>query len=380
VAALAGCGQAPHTPFQPCDVQQSACQVRTFLALEERRGQLWDPWAVPPPVAVISREVLRRWLGSGGGDDVWDNSLRALDLLPPNLDATSADQLWRLENGLAFYWSERKLVTFVEGRVPPGELAAVSMLTHEYAHAAQDREFGIAAPGPLTTDLDLVRTSLIEGEAEFYGTLARLEMEATDPASFDWAANYRHWLSNVRSDILFVASAHTHLRLSMPYPAGGWLIASAWLSGRTAGVNRVFLDPPRSFLGLMRVAEGLSYDVPLAPRCTLPADRPGYIVADVDTLGAGLFYAFLARLSGREADSWQAALTWRGDQIWVVQNATSRNMATLWRVHAPGLRASPLGPILEAQPGPPVLEGDNLIFWSGDEAAQQLRRTLVCPD
>ena len=35
-----------------------------------------------------------------------------------------------------------------------------------------------------------------------------------------------------------------------------------------------------------------------------------------------------------------------------------------WRIHLPGIRQSPLGPLLEARTEPPVLQGDDVLFWS----------------
>jgi hypothetical protein len=376
------CARAAPTPFEPCDVKEASCQVQTFLAVEERRGQLWDPWAAPPPVYVITRDDLRRILATGAqGFNLWTLPLQELGLLAGNVDVARADDLWRLDNGLAFYWSRDKLVTLIGERLPPGDIGATATLAHEYVHAAQDREVGIAFPPGLGTDLQIVRTSLIEGEAEFFGALARLEMEGSDPAAFDWNTHYRGWLTSERNDTIHVTSPHTHVRLALPYPLGGGFLARAWLRAGAAGINRAFLDPPRSTLELMLASEDQPGHVPRAAPCVLAPDRARFRPIDVDTLGAALFYAFLVRLTDREADSWQSALTWRGDQLWLAQNAVTGTLTTLWHIRAPGFAASPLGPLLSASAGPPLVEGDDVFFWSEDDPdlAQVIRHTLVCP-
>jgi hypothetical protein len=54
-------------------------------------------------------------------------------------------------------------------------------------------------------------------------------------------------------------------------------------------------------------------------------------------------------------------------------------VALLWQVHAPTLGDSPLGSRLRARSEPPILDGENLLFWSGDPATvETLRRSVVC--
>jgi hypothetical protein len=131
----------------------------------------------------------------------------------------------------------------------------------------------------------------------------------------------------------------------------------------------------------MLASEDQPGHVPRAAPCVLAPDRARFRPIDVDTLGAALFYAFLVRLTDREADSWQSALTWRGDQLWLAQNAVTGTLTTLWHIRAPGFAASPLGPLLSASAGPPLVEGDDVFFWSEDDPdlAQVIRHTLVCP-
>ena len=100
---------------------------------------------------------------------------------------------------------------------------------------------------------------------------------------------------------------------------------------------------------------------------------------DRDTLGAGLLYATLLALSGKEEESWEASLSWRGDRMWIYEHPLHRTVR-LWRVHAPGLVSSRLGTFLAGRTTPPRLEGDDLLYWAPDvpDLAEALRNSQRC--
>jgi len=386
---LASCGPAPRAPFTPCPIQESRCRVDTFLALEGERGQLLDPWAQPPYVSVISVPELQRRLDLlrllVQGPDAWGpwtGPLRELGLLSPQLSVVDSDQRWAAENTGAFYWSRDKEVTIVDRGRALDDITAVSVLTHEYTHAAQDREFGLRfSLDWQTTDEELVRVTLVEGEAELYGLLARLRMEGPDPAGFASDGYFRDWLRAMRDQTAIVDSPHTHVRLSLPYPTGGLLMARAWLRGRSTAVNRILLHPPGSFASILRAIEDRPDPGPPRPLCrrrVIPADQ--FQLLGTDRLGAALLYAYLVRTFGDEEEAWQAAFTWHGDQLWSLRDRKVDRNVTFWNVHTVGLRNTPLGARLAASPAPPRLEGDDLLVWTGlDQAAvMALRQATSC--
>lgn len=389
VLLLFGCGPAPRAPFTPCPIQERQCRVDTLLALEGERGQVWDPWAQPPFVSVISVEDLQRRLDLLRlltlGPDAWGpwaRPLGDLGLLSPQLTISESDRRWAAENTTAFYWSRDKEVTIIDrGRVL-NDLDAVAILAHEYTHAAQDREFGLefleAWP---TTDSELVRMTLVEGEAELYERLARLRMEGVDPSTFDFRLYFGGWLRSVRNETAAADSPHTHVRLDMPYPAGGLLMARAWQRGGSAAVDRVLLERPQTFATILRTIEDRPEPGPIRPLCKarmIPAEQ--YFLLAVDRLGAALLYAYLARAFNDDEGAWEASLTWQGDQLWSLKDRTSNLDVTFWNVHAPGLRNTPLGMRIAAGSGPPRLVGDDLIFWTSatDEAALTLHQATSC--
>jgi hypothetical protein len=386
-ALLAGCGPAPRPTFAPCPVQDQRCRVDTFLALEAERGQLWDPWTQPPRVVLITVPELQRrtalldaviqpaWFN-------WLDPLRSLGLLMPGVTVSDADQRWEAVNTSAMYWPPGKEVSIIDRAQPLDDAPSAATLAHEYTHAAQDREFGLRfGEGRITTDREMVRQSLVEGEAELYEQLARLRMAGADPDTFDWSEHFHGWLRSVREQTPLVDAPHTHVRRSLPHPAGGLLMAQAWQRGGPTAVNRILLAPPVTFVAIMLALDGRPAPAPptrLCSRQSLPAGRVAFL--DTDRLGAALFYAYLARTFGGETDAWQAALTWRNDQIWSLLDATSGAPITFWRIQTSGLRDTPLGTMLAARVDPPALIGDDVLFWSGIDRpeAESLGLATAC--
>jgi hypothetical protein len=388
LALLAGCGPAPHPPFLPCPIQERQCLTDTFLALEGERGQLWDPWARPPSVGIISTVELKRRLelldSINRSTEIWSDwsdPLRNLGLLSPTMDVIESDNRWDVENTIAVYWTRNKEVTVVDRSRPLDGIDAVATVAHEFTHAAQDREFGMRfGIERFSTDRELVRVTLTEGEADLYRLLAQVRMEGGYPELYGIDRYFRAWLGDVRAQILTADSPHTHARLALPYPAGGLLMARAWLRGRSPAVNQILLHPPATFVSIMHALEDLpdpGPPVPLCNRRVIPVDQ--FQVLASDRLGAGLLYAYLARLLGTEGEAWKAALTWRGDQLWSLRDRQSAPV-TFWSVHTAGLRDTATGALLAARTEAPRLVGDELLFWSGigADAALALHAVTNC--
>jgi hypothetical protein len=380
-----GCGEPPAPAIHACNVVEPACQRQVFVALEGLRGQIWDPWLSPPPVEVVTPEQherrVERELGGAVISSGWNGSLQRLGVLAPGADVGAADRRWFVDNATAVYWYQLGRVSIVDRgrRFDDGE--ATGTLFHEYAHAAQDRDLDLGAPGSSITDREMVRKALIEGEAMVYQRLAVAAMNGTAPRDFDWDGYFRNWLAGERAATAASPSAHAHVRLSFPYPLGGSLLARAWLRAGRTGINQLFLAPPRASLDLMLDIEGRPAVAhhPSLP-CPRARDPEGARIMDRDSLGAALFYAFLARNFGDDEEAWQAALTWRGDVLWLLSEDRARPALTFWKVHAPDLRATSLGRRLEGRTVPPVLDGEHLLFWDSADAAQvdRMKVALVC--
>jgi hypothetical protein len=381
----AGCGSSPHVPFAPCDTQSSECQTQVYRAVAERRGQPWDPWSKPPRVGLISLDGLRRRLELDpavfGRNGLWSQSLQQLDLLTTVLSVSGADELWQLDNLDAVYSPLGRAVTMVDRGRSTSDAAATAVLARVFVLAAQDREIGTLTTDLITTDQTMLRTALLEGEAELYGTMARVEMDGQDPAAYDWDGHFRPWVAEVRAQTLVAPSSHTLVRLALIRPLGGAWMARAWRRARDVGVDDAFLRQPPSFLALMQAQTGVAVAPRTPGRCQLSLDRDAFRSLDRDELGAGVFYAYLSGLSSLESEAWTSALTWQRDEIWIFADLVRAKQVFLWRVHAPGLAASPLGALLATRPGPPFLEGDDLYVFSPEDtdAIAAIRKGLACP-
>jgi hypothetical protein len=374
VAATApGCAEPPHGPIEACPILEADCQQRLFLATDRLRGRIWDPWSVMPRVEVVGRDIYRRRAEAiaaerprAASSALWSGALQGLGVLAPGLDVATADQRWLGDLSLAYYDPHPNRVTIVDRGAEMDAIEATRTLVHEYVHALQDRDLGLDWGPVLTTDQEMVRAAMIEGEAGLFDQLARLEMEGVAPAEFDWEDHFGSWLVADRGFTPFAPSAHSHVRLSFPYPTGGAFLARTWRAGGVVRVQRLFTSHPRTFVELMLSAEGRpAPEAQRRPSCTSPRGVGGATVLSVDTLGAALLYAHLLHVFEREPEAWEAALGWRGDRIWLLDQRDGGPPATFWRVHAPSLATSPLGPLLRDRRDPPVIEGEDLLMWEG---------------
>jgi hypothetical protein len=386
LALAAGCQPLEPPNITACDSRQNACQQQLAQGVEQLRGRLWDPWWPRPEVVIITPDeqrqiaaLIARDLRRAAASGIWSEALQQVGLLGVSLDVATADQAW-FETALAAYWPAAKAVTVVDRGQALDDVRAAEVLSHELVHAFQDRELNFAGFSPLSTDQEMVRMALTEGEAVVYAKVAEQHMRGEDPAAFDWNGYFGDWMAALRAQTAEVRSAHSHIRLSFPYPVGGAFLAQAWQSQGVIGVDRHFLHPPRSFLELLLANEGAPAPAPSGPvDCTEPRVLSFGGVVSSDTLGAGLLYGHLVNVFEQEVDAWAAALTWRGDRLWLMFDA-NRRPVTFWRVHAPGIGATALGPALAGRTDPPVLEGDELVFWSGtsSDALAEMRARLTC--
>jgi hypothetical protein len=369
LALSAGCGP-PAVEVSACDVRQTGCQQRLLQGVESMRGRLWDPWSRPPKMDVITSdrqqllaEAVARDLRRAIDANFWSPVLRSAGLIR-ELDVISADQLW-FASAAAVYWPRSKTVTIVDRGRPLNDVPTTGILVHELVHAFQDRELDFQTFSPLTTEQEMVRSALTEGEASLYQQLAVLQMEGADPGQFAWEDHFRVWMRSLREVTAFEPSPHTHVRLSFVYPAGGAFLSRAWRQYGITGVNRAFRQHPRTFVELLLSLEGRPPAQALHPAdCSPPGGLPYRSVQADDTLGAGLFYAHLVGVFGLEPEAWETALLSRGDRMWVLTDGLGP-AGMFWRIRVPNVRASPLGPQLEARTDPPVLQGDDVLFWSG---------------
>jgi hypothetical protein len=345
-----GCGAGPTAELAPCQPREESCREQVFLAVEQMRGDAWDPWARPPPARTITVE---QYLAS---------------IVEPDVDVP-------ILIPAAYFDAGDGVVVIVEDAGRSDLLATVD-LVHAQVNAAQARELG-AYVGP-TTDWAMVRGALTEGEAVLYATIAELRMTGADPRQYDWDARFHDELASIRQLAPSAPSSSRSVRQWLQAPLGGALAARAWLRDGHVGVNELFLHPARSFIDLMLGFEGRPAADAQLPRCGLAATLQARLTT-ADSLGAGDLYTYLASISGLEQESWDAALRWRGDDYLVLAGGLGE-AAAFWTVTVPGLADGPLGEQLAARRLPPVLSGDYLVYWHADNPAlaEAVRAAITC--
>jgi hypothetical protein len=375
LGAGAGCEGRDQFELRACTIEHARCRRDVFLAIEQLRGQLWDPWSEPAPVVVVTRDQYRTLLENTSETTPEKLAAGALGLTPPGTSVADADAAWRLANTEAYYHQSLEAVVFVGDERLTDPVAGPLLLAREYLHAAQDREFALGRFGTrTTTDWEVVRRAMVEGEAELYKQLAALQILGIAPDSFDWNQHVRSTLVAAREVLIESELPYAAARLSMPRALGASIFMSAWQQGGAAAAHRLFVDPPRTSLEVMlasrdRVPTG-SFG---APSCEPPPPQAFNTFIAEDQLGALVLYAFLLHRFGLDRDAWEAALTWRGDRLRAFIDHQDR-VLTIWSVRAPALRHTDLGRALVERQEPPILYGDELIFWSRD--APDIRASL----
>jgi hypothetical protein len=346
-----GCGAAPTVELAPCQPREESCREQVFLAVEQMRGDAWDPWARPPSARMIP---VQAYLASRAEPDVD---------VPTTIPA-------------AYFEPGDGVIVVVEDAARPDLLATID-LVHALVNAAQARELG-ASTGS-TTDWAAVRGALTEGEAVLYAKIAELRMTGADPAQYDWAALFHDEVASIRQLAPSAPSSSNTLRVWLQSPLGGAVVAKAWLRDGHVGVNQLFLHPPRSFVDLMLAFDGRpASDGQQLPRCGLSSTLQVRLTV-ADSFGAGDLYTYLASVTGLDQESWDAALRWRGDDYWgfVDEHGAA---ARFWTATVPGLSDGLLGETLAARGLPPVLSGDHLVYWGADNPAlaEAVRAAVTC--
>jgi hypothetical protein len=97
---LAAC--SGDSALSPCDIRDSTCRLDVFLAVQDVRGSLWDPWIEPPPMDVISEAEYRAQViaereraRQQTGIDYFTEALKLLRMIDPA--ETPSDRLYGRE-------------------------------------------------------------------------------------------------------------------------------------------------------------------------------------------------------------------------------------------------------------------------------------------
>ena len=341
LAGLAACGgdDAPSGPQDVlrCDITEPVCQGAIFASVAE----VVDVDEVEvPPVRTISVAQFEQELQRGvnrddlTGNDARTRGLRLMGFIPESsASATQASIDHRVSAIAAYYDRGNQSITIIDRDYD--ELAAQSILAHEFLHAIQDREVGIGSvyADVDTTDGVMGARTVIEGDATYVSFAWVYEQLGVELDALDWQRIYEDFQGRLRARAADPELAITSTASSFPYAYGiallGRVIQADGLPGRAA----MFTDPPPSalagMLGYSAFREN-GFTPVNAPDAAFPAPPVGSEPASENRVGAWYFFATLLRLGFDELASWVGATTWRGDQFGIFEDGAE--VVAVWRI------------------------------------------------
>jgi len=379
VMAAVGCGCGGDTTLDPCDIRKSSCQHDVFLAVQDVRGDTWDPWLDPPGMRVISAERYRQELAqhqlglpdSLQSPDYQTAALQLLHMLDPD-ERPDAAAAFAAATVAAYYDSDKRRITIVDRGDATDHPHDVRTLAHELVHAAQARELGFSTfkQSIATSDAGFALSTVLEGEAKLYENLVDFKQNHASPAGYDWDAYHEHYIHSMREQVVRETSPFRAATWGLSYPLGSRYCTEAYLSAGPIGVRRAIQDRPLTSVSFMRLdalleaqeleldaaGEGpspsatttganvaaamleldASDDASDAPdltdvadnhgtdssattpqRCVTATAPGGYRQVGIDSLGALALYAFATRIwvDDAEPQAWKQSLFLRADRL-----------------------------------------------------------------
>jgi len=360
---LAGCGAVEEDDgclHQVCDITDPACIVRIAEVVAcQRDSEVLEPEVRFATIAEVSEawqgdapenlEVARRYYAG-----------EALVGLMPSDYAPEDAATDSLENVAAFYDPEFEEIVIIEDHLSDTERAYLVLL-HEMIHAYQDEAYDLDLlwdEHATTLDRSLGLRAAVEGEAELYTLLARVELDGVDPNRVDWKRTYESFQEDMLREAKFTETPSLDVRSLFPYAWGGLLMAEAWESGGAAKLSGLVREPPDSVRRVMagyrtRPPIPVNRDVELDPRA-VPV-LPGHTLIGGAHKSVWLLNAMLQR-TARVGYAWYDPLEHVGaDYLSVFENDVTGQPVAVWRFVEDqlALRGGLLGP--------------DLTVWSDDD-------------
>lgn len=326
--------------LDPCDIRKSSCQFDVFMAVQDVRGSLWDPWLEPPPMHVISEQQYRAQVVAqreqamqNARVDYLTPALKLLHMIDPN-EAPDAATDFMVSSVAAYYDSFTHDVTIIDRGETADHRLGVQTLAHELTHAAQDRDVGFPTlyQNANTTDTLNALSALLEGEATVYGLLVDAKQLDLPKTAINWRI-LADWAIELRNDVFTHPSPYRPANTALAYPLGGLYMSAAYVAGGPLEVRRVYDDPPLSAARFM-AGRGKPGDV-AAPAwaCGVTPPPEGMQVQLGDELGPLSVFAFATRLFPTETQAWDRAKAWTGDRFYVYAAAQQpEEIVLVWRM------------------------------------------------
>jgi hypothetical protein len=302
-------------------VATQAAYATIETQVQEIRG-LRATTAVTP--VLLDEKGVRDWMAKANQDQVDHKALAAqsrmfihLGLLPAGSSLEQLELDLTAGQVIGFYDTKSKglYLLSASGAVGPEEQLVFS---HEYTHALQDQNFGLAKLATDTVDQgdrDLARTALPEGDASLVMTKwAQANMSPLDLLSVSLGS-----ASGAQVDQLNNAPSILRTDLLFPYNAGLSFVLGVYSQGGWTAVDKLYANPPASTSQILHSDLYTGHVAPVA--LTLPAGPSlgtGWARTLQDTMGELQLRVWLEGEkpdSARQTSAAAAVDKWAGDRI-----------------------------------------------------------------
>jgi hypothetical protein len=303
---------------------------------------------------------------------------KTLGLLPANASLKDLDVQLLSSQVAGLYDPDTKTMDVIS---KSGQLGPIEQITyaHEFDHALQDQNFGLAKLGlddTSNSDRALARLSLPEGDATLLmtlwaeahlstGQLLQLAGEANDPS---------------QTAILAAMPEDLKQTLLFPYEGGLNWVTGLQASGGWSAVDAAYAKPPDSTEQILHADKWASHEAPIA--VAIPANLAarlgtGWTMPLTDTLGElqlRIWLEQVGKLPAAQAEA--AAAGWGGDRVALVEKGDTFGIAIIskWDTPADAAEfAAATGPTLKLLPSSsamidPGSTNQVVLFLASDQA------------
>jgi hypothetical protein len=323
----------------------AASNQATYAQIEsqvEELRQLTPRSPITP--LLLDEQGVRDWMTKASAKGVDHAALAAesrlfahLGLLPAGASLEQLEIDLNSGQAIGFYDLDTKQLYLLSqsGTVGPEQRLTFS---HEFTHALQDQNFGLAKLAIDTvdqSDRDLARTALPEGDA----TLSMTQWATAHMSVLDLLAVSVLAGSGTQTDQLNSAPAILREDLMFPYLDGLNFVKGVYAAGGWAAVDKLYSRPPGSTSQILHPALYAANVAPVAlSLAAVPASLgSGWKLSMQDTMGELQLRVWLegehpTDVQKKAADS--AASTWAGDRIGLYEGPSGTwavVLRTQWR-------------------------------------------------
>lgn len=313
------------------EIQEMVRQVAEVTGFKPKR---------PVPSATVSKADWKLWLEQELKRRVKPEEIRAQELalkkfglVPKDFDLRQTTIDLYAEQAAAFYDSEKKRMTFVEGFL---DQTVALTLPHELAHALADQQFNLEKfldKGAKNDDSQLARLAVAEGQATW--VMLEITVRKLGQSFFKTP----HLISQYASAITDSGSAATpvlqgaplYIRRTLVFPySQGLLFQNAVVErlGQNA-FDQVLRTPPETTHEIMHPELYLKGIQPSKPALPCFESQKSYKTLTAGTLGEIDVHLLLEQFSSPEEAS-RLAPGWKGGTYALAEHKKNRTHVLSW--------------------------------------------------